>query len=209
MFGAATGERISQLLGRISGNIYVFWFLLTIPLLWLSYHFFILNAPGGLVFYWSGVFGVWFLFASLAITPMVRLFRNAPWNRWLVKRRRYIGVAAFAYCLLHTVYWFLKVTWTRVINSFVDPLVLFGWIGLFIMIAMAATSNDWSVRRMGINWKRLQRWVYLAVPLALLHWFMAERFHLKTVIVYGGILAIIAILRLAVRRRPKTGLKQQ
>jgi sulfoxide reductase heme-binding subunit YedZ len=36
--------------------------------------------------------------------------------------------------------------------------------------ALAATSMDYAVRRMGLWWKWLQRWTYAAAVLTLLHW---------------------------------------
>ncbi|MEZ5771863.1 MAG: hypothetical protein R3D61_09635 [Defluviimonas denitrificans] len=44
--------------------------------------------------------------------------------------------------------------------------ILVGWISFAIMIPLLLTSNDQSVRKMGTDWKRLQRWVYPAAMLA-------------------------------------------
>ena len=191
---------MGNMVERILRSYWLFWALLSLPFFWLVYDHFINHARGGKLFYWSGVYGVWLVLAALAITPLARMFRGAVWTRWLVQRRRHIGVAAFAYCALHVAYWLQRTPLVEILQSFVDPLVLFGWIGFFVYVAMAITSNDWSVRRMGGDWKRLQRWVYLATPLALLHWFMAEDFRWTTVIIYGGLLTVIMLLRLVVRR---------
>ncbi|MGR3762392.1 sulfite oxidase heme-binding subunit YedZ (plasmid) [Roseobacteraceae bacterium NS-SX3] len=184
---------------RLAGNVWLFWGLLTLPFLWLVFDRLVLRAPGGQFFYWTGVIGVWLLLASLAVTPLRRLSGGAGWSRWLMKRRRHIGVAAFGYSLVHTLDWMRQASPGEFLHSFIEPLVLFGWIGLAVFLAMAATSNDWSVRRMGPDWKRLQRWVYLAAPLTLLHWFMAEHYRIKTVAVYSGILGLIVLLRALAR----------
>lgn len=185
---------------RLFRNVWLFWIALSLPMVWLFYDFFINNARGGKLFYWSGVFGIWLALATLAITPLTRMFRGAGWTRWLLQRRRHIGVAAFIYSGLHVAYWLQRTSLVEIAQSFLDPLILFGWIGFLIYAAMSITSNDMSVRKMGTDWKRLQRWVYIATPLALLHWFMAENFNLTTVAIYSGVLVVIGLLRMMFKR---------
>lgn len=187
-------------LRQLLDNTWVFWALLTLPMVWIIYKRYVFHVPGGHLFYWTGVFGIWFLLASLAITPLKRIFKTAGWVRWLMRRRRYIGVAAFAYSAIHTLYWLQQAKLLQIFKSFLEPVVLIGWIGLFIFTAMAITSNDRSVRNMGPKWKRLQRWVYLAAPLAVWHWFMAEAYRLETVVIYGGLLCLILGLRMLPKR---------
>lgn len=185
-----------KIFNLILGSVWAFWVALTIPLMWLAYEFVIQRSGGGKLFYWSGVFSIWLILAALAVTPHIRLFRTAPWNRWLTVRRRHIGVAAFGYGILHTVYWMQQTTVQGILSSIFEMVTLVGWVALVIFLAMAVTSNDWSVRRMGTGWKTLQRWIYLAAPLALLHWFMAEGYRMKTVIIYGSILIVLMGYRL-------------
>ncbi|PWE32977.1 iron reductase [Maritimibacter sp. 55A14] len=193
---------MDQVFKKFRDNIFLLWLVLAVPLLWLAYEHLFNDMRRGMIFYWTGVFAVWFLLMGLAVTPVQRLFRGRAWPRWFLKRRRYIGVAAFGYTTIHTYIWLMQEPLRGVLLSFTEPLVLFGWIGLFIFAVMAATSNDWSVRRLGPGWKTLQRWVYLAAPLTLLHWFMAEKYRAETVIIYGGLFLIIVLLRLVIRRTP-------
>ena len=45
-----------------------------------------------------------------------------------------------------------------------------GAIGVLVLIALMATSNDYSLRRMGTRgWKKLQRWNYAAFALVAMH----------------------------------------
>ncbi|GAC1416498.1 MAG: hypothetical protein NVSMB62_06200 [Acidobacteriaceae bacterium] len=45
-----------------------------------------------------------------------------------------------------------------------------GLIATFVLIALFATSNDWSLRRLGTpKWKQLQRWNYLCFALSAAH----------------------------------------
>lgn len=191
---------VPKLLRQLLDNTWVFWALLALPMVWVIYKRYVFNVPGGHLFYWTGVFGVWFLLASLAITPLKHIFRTAGWVRWLQRRRRYIGLAAFAYSAIHTLYWLQQEKLLQILKGFLEPVILIGWIGFFIFTAMAVTSNDRSVRNMGPGWKRLQRWVYLAAPLTVWHWFMAEAYRFETVFIYGGLLSLILGLRVLLRR---------
>ncbi len=45
-----------------------------------------------------------------------------------------------------------------------------GLVATFVLLALFATSNDWSLRRLGTPaWKRLQRWNYLCFALSAAH----------------------------------------
>lgn len=54
---------------------------------------------------------------------------------------------------------------------------LTGWIAFFIFIPLAVTSTNYAVKKMGKNWKKLQRWVYLASVLTIVHWALINPKH--------------------------------
>lgn len=56
----------------------------------------------------TGEFAARFMIVSMMITPLMMLFKGASWPRWLMKRRRYLGVAAFGYALAHTVLYLVE-----------------------------------------------------------------------------------------------------
>tara|TARA_R110000868_G_scaffold8138_15_gene41981 strand:- start:258 stop:584 length:327 start_codon:yes stop_codon:yes gene_type:complete len=45
-----------------------------------------------------------------------------------------------------------------------------GWLAFLIFVPLAITSTDGWIRRLGSRWKTLQRFVYGAAVLTLLHW---------------------------------------
>jgi len=119
----------------------------------------------------TGEFSARFLIIAMILTPMRMLFPASTFWRWMMKRRRYFGVAAFAYAGLHTVLYLVDMGSLRAVLAEALALGIWtGWVALFVFVPLAATSNDWSVRRMGPTWKMLQRWVYLAAACTLLHW---------------------------------------
>ncbi len=112
---------------------------------------------------------------SMILTPMRMLFPGSGFWRWMMKRRRYFGVAAFAYAALHTVLYIIDMgTLKAVLGEALEFGIWTGWLAMFVFVPLAITSNDWSVRKMGPSWKRLQRWVYLAAVGTLLHWMFAH-----------------------------------
>lgn len=119
----------------------------------------------------TGEFSARFMIISMILTPMRMILPNSNFWRWMMKRRRYFGVAAFLYALLHTVLYIIDMgTLQAILGEALIFGIWTGWLALFIFLPLGLTSNDWSVRRMGRTWKSLQRWVYLAAVGTLLHW---------------------------------------
>jgi sulfoxide reductase heme-binding subunit YedZ len=118
----------------------------------------------------TGEFSVRFLVFSMIATPILMMFPKYKFPKWLVRNRRFFGVAAFAYALLHTVFYLYEIAFEQIMSEFFQVGIITGWIAFFIFVPMAITSNDYSVRVMKKNWKRLQRWVYLAAFMVLFHW---------------------------------------
>lgn len=119
----------------------------------------------------TGEFSARFLIIAMILTPMRMLFPGSGFWRWMMRRRRYFGVAAFVYAAFHTVLYILDMGGLQAILGEALSLGIWtGWLAFFIFVPLAITSNHWSVRRMGPAWKKLQRWVYVAAVGTLLHW---------------------------------------
>lgn len=116
-------------------------------------------------------FAARFMIVTIMITPLVMLFKGWRGPRWLMKRRRYLGVAAFVYALAHTALYLVDegaVAFTSVEIS--ELYIWSGWLAFLIFVPLAITSTDGWVRKLGPRWKILQRGVYGAAVLTLLHW---------------------------------------
>ena len=164
-------NRTTLLLRRLIDSPYLLWVLLALPGAVI-----IMRYATGATFYGevvlaTGDLSAKLLIATMAVTPLTLMFQGRPWVRWLLRRRRYLGVAAFGYAALHTVvYLFRKGTFGLVLAEGVEPGLLTGWIALAILVPLAITSNAAAVRRLRGLWKRLHRWVYLAAVLTFVHW---------------------------------------
>jgi sulfoxide reductase heme-binding subunit YedZ len=119
----------------------------------------------------TGEFAARFMIIAMMITPLMMLFRDASWPRWLMKRRRNLGVAAFFYALAHTVLYLIDEGAIAFTGGEVSKLYIWtGWIAFLIFVPLAVTSTDAWVRRLGRSWKKLQQFVYAAAILTLIHW---------------------------------------
>lgn len=119
----------------------------------------------------SGEWSARLIILALAVTPLARLFPGRPWAGWLLARRRGVGVAAFGYALLHLLFYLLEMQNLRDILAEAGALGIWtGWAALLLMVPLALTSNDRAMRLLKSGWKRLQRLVYPAALLTLIHW---------------------------------------
>lgn len=111
--------------------------------------------------------------------------------KWLLKNRRIIGIIAFFLALGHG---FLLVK-KRDFNFF-DPDTYWvyssGVLTFTIFTLLAITSNDWSIKRLKKNWKRLHTLTYVAMFLLTWHVWktMSDHWSHFTLISLVGMVAI-------------------
>ena len=117
----------------------------------------------------TGAWGIRILILSLAVTPLRRILDWAA----ILQLRRMVGVAAFVYLALHLCAYILdqKFDLARVAGEIVLRTYLtIGFVGLSLLTALAATSTDAMIKRLGgRRWRMLHRSVYLIGALAILH----------------------------------------
>jgi sulfoxide reductase heme-binding subunit YedZ len=123
----------------------------------------------------TGFISMLLFFATL--TPsLIGVFapklRGQNWSRFLLKYRRQIGVSAWVFGVIHG----SMVVYVRNLN-FLNPATALryaqGIALITIFTLLAITSNDWSVKFMKKNWKRLHRLTYLT--LFLLPWHIVDK----------------------------------
>ncbi len=159
-----------------------------------------------------GKVALWFLVGGLAITPARRVL-----GLNLIRFRRAVGLLAFFYVTLHLVAWFwldMTLLWAQAARDLVKrPYLVMGITAFLLMIPLALTSNDASIRRLRANWRRLHWLVYPAVALGGLHYL----WQMKVITPEGWIWAAVIVGLLAMRlpgvnrgvtrrvNRPRTG----
>ncbi|PSK88173.1 sulfoxide reductase heme-binding subunit YedZ [Limimaricola soesokkakensis] len=131
------------------------------------------------------------LVAGLAVTPLMKYTRVS-----LLKFRRAIGLLCFFFVLAHFSVWALLDVqsfgrvWADILKR---PYVTVGMIAFLGLIPLALTSNNWSVRRLGRNWRRLHQLVYGIAILGAVHYiWLAKGFQIEPLVYLGLILGLLA-----------------
>jgi sulfoxide reductase heme-binding subunit YedZ len=139
-----------------------------------------------------GLWALWLLIAGLCITPLQRL---TPLR--LIKLRRPIGVVAFFYVLVHFLTWLVldvQIPSQIVADIIKRPYVTVGMVALLLLLPLAVTSNNWSIRKLGARWRTVHKLVYPAVLLAGLHMVMqAKGFQLEPLVYLVSIAFLVAM----------------
>lgn len=142
-----------------------------------------------------GIWGLRFLIASLAITPL------AQFGLRLVKFRRALGQLGFFYILLHFVVWMaldLALRWNLIGAELVKrPFIVVGFAALVLLVPLALTSWNGAIRRMGAAaWKRLHRLAYAAILAGGVHFVMIGKVYTVESLVHLAIILGLLALRL-------------
>ena len=163
---------------RLLDNSFLLWILLAFPSAgFLAVLLAGTTGPNGepathFLLHPTGEFSARFMIIAMMLTPLTMLFPGSRFLGWMMRRRRYFGVAAFFYAAFHTLLYLADMASFRAILADLPHLGIWtGWLAFVIFIPLAVTSNDFYLRRLGPKrWKTLQRWVYVAAVATLLHW---------------------------------------
>lgn len=152
----------------------------------------------------TGEFSARFLIIAMMLTPLRMLFPGSGFLRWMMKRRRYFGMAAFFYALFHTVLYVIDMgSLQAMLGEFLAIGIWTGWLAMVIFVPLALTSTDSAVQKLGPRWKTLQRTVYIAAVATLLHWIFVHN-NLGPALAHFVPLAGLETYRLYRNSRPRT-----
>ncbi len=155
-----------------SWKTWILWILLALP------GVFMLTGDGepAKMLHPSGETSVRLMIVAMMIGPLADLLGQRGWLRWLLRHRRHIGVAAFAYAALHTLFYLRDMEWSLsdMLAEIDASGIWTGWLALLIMLLPALASNDAAMRLLRRNWKRVQQLAYGAAVLTLAHWILIE-----------------------------------
>ena len=195
-------DRVNNVVRKLPA--WVLYLLAPIPPAW----FFYLGMTGGLgvepikaLEHRLGELGLQVLLLTLSITPLRRF---AGLN--LIKFRRALGLIGFFYIALHLLVWL--VLDVRILSQILTdiakrPYITIGMVGFALMVPLAFTSNNWSVRKLGPRWRKLHKLFYIALPLGALHFVMLVKGIQLEPMLYLGTTLIL----LGMRQFPKQGRK--
>jgi sulfoxide reductase heme-binding subunit YedZ len=149
----------------------------------------------------TGYWALVFLLVTLAVTPLARVGRFAG----LIDVRRMLGVGACGYAVVHILLFVADQMFdlAKVATEIVLRLYLtIGFIALSGLIALAVTSTDAMVRRLGSRrWQRLHQLVYGIALLALIHFFQQTKADIWVPTFAAGLFVWLMGYRLLMRWR--------
>ncbi|KIC38218.1 sulfite oxidase [Ruegeria sp. ANG-R] len=186
-------QQLNQILRRIP--VWAVYVLGALPAPWLFY----LGVTGGLgvepieaLEHEFGELALQLLILGLAVSPL-RTFVGLN----LMKFRRAIGVLTFSYVALHLLVWLVldvqvpSEIWADIVKR---PYITVGMAAFVLLLPLAVTSNNWSVRRLGPRWRKLHKLIYPAALLGGLHYvILAKGFQFEPLVYLLIILGLLAL----------------
>lgn len=152
-----------------------------------------------------GLWAVRFLILTLVVSPMRELF-----GANFVRYRRALGLLCFYYAAMHfSTYLVLdqSLMFSAVLADIAKrPFIMLGMAAFTLLVPLAITSNGFSIRRLGKNWRRLHRLIYGVAISAGIHFALATKVISGEQYVYLGVIALLLSYRLfrpIVQRRRK------
>ncbi|MDE9450428.1 protein-methionine-sulfoxide reductase heme-binding subunit MsrQ [Aliiroseovarius sp. Z3] len=129
------------------------------------------------------------LILGLCVTPL-----RAVVGINLIRFRRAIGVLTFYFVSAHLLVWLvldvqiLSEIWKDILKR---PYITVGMGAFLLMVPLAITSNNWSVRKLGPTWRKLHRLVYPAVLLGGVHFIMVGKTWEIDALIYMVVIAML------------------
>ena len=195
-------DRINTTLRRIpTWAVYI---LCLLPVPWLLY----LGMTNGLgrepikaLEHELGEIALLLLIVGLCVTP---LRKYVGLN--LMKFRRAIGVLAFTYVALHLAVWVvldMSLLWQQMwADVWKRPYITIGMAGFILLLPLASTSNNLSVRKLGAaGWRKLHKLTYVAVLLGGIHYiWLVKGIQLEPILYMAAILGLLAMRAVEIRK---------
>jgi methionine sulfoxide reductase heme-binding subunit len=148
----------------------------------------------------TGDWAVRFLVITMALTPVQRIL-NYP---KIALVRRMLGVTAFSYAIVHFSLYIMNSKFdlgfvaSEIIHRFY---LTIGFLTLLGLSALAATSTDSAMRKLGGNWKKLHRIVYALGGLGLFHYFLQSKLDVTPATLLAGLFMLAMTIRIMISQR--------
>ena len=187
--------------GYLTNKVFVF-SIATLPFLRLFY--LALNDkltahPIEFIEHSTGFWSLTILLALLCLTPIRQIFKL---NKQ-IRLRRMLGLFVFFYAFLHVVtYLWLDYdfNYDEIAKDVIKhPRILVGFIAFILLIPLAATSNNASIKRLGASWLKLHSLVYLVAILAVTHFWMLVKRDIREPLIFAMVLFLLLGVRVYFR----------
>ena len=148
-----------------------------------------------------GEIAIQLLIIGLCISPLRRF---AGVN--LLKFRRAFGILAFVYVALHLLVWVvldMSLLWGQMwADIWKRPYISVGMVSFVLLVPLALTSNNRSVRALGAVWRKLHLLAYPAAILGAVHFVMVQKVWEAEPVIYLVVIVALVLLRLRPKAKP-------
>ena len=178
-------------------------------LIWNFFHDQLTANPIQYITFQTGKSALVLLVLALACTPLNTVFEL----KRVVGLRKTLGLYAFLYATLHFLtfvgldYQFDPELLKEAI--FKKRYALVGFAAFLSLLPLAITSTKGWMKRLGKNWKRLHRLIYLACLLAVIHFVWLVKSDVREPLAYGAVVLLLLALRLKTIRRTLVNLREK
>lgn len=134
----------------------------------------------------TGDWAVYFLLASLAVTPLRTIL---DWQK-IIPLRRMIGVAVACYAGIHLLLYVIdqKFDMLKVASEIVLRFYLtVGFVTFLGLLVLAITSTDRWISRLGRRWKKLHRLAFPLTVMALFHYYLQSKADVSAAVFVSGL----------------------
>lgn len=172
-----------------------------LPLLWVIIDFTFDNLgpdPIQTLHIRLGDWAMRFLWLTLLVTPVQTI------TKWpgMADYRQMLGLYAFFYATLHVIVYLLVdhgLMWQIIaVDILESSYIWFGLIAYLIIIALAISSPKWAKKRMGKQWKKLHRLIYIASLAVIIHYYWQLKGNMAEPLFYLIIIILLLAFRVAV-----------
>ena len=152
--------------------------------------------PAKAIVLFTGTWAFYFLLITLSVSPLKRLANQS----WLMTHRRMLGLFTLFYAITHLLSYFIFILGLD-FSSFGSELVKRPYIlltipAVILLIVLGATSTQAMMRRLGKNWVKLHKSIYLIAILAWLHVLLQVRSSYADAVLFSVLTALLLGVRL-------------
>ena len=178
-------------------------------LVWQGLHDDLTADPVKYITHFTGRTALIILFVTLCITPI----RRVTGCNGIVRLRRLVGLFSFFYAVIHLLIYLAfdrGFVFTELGEDIAKrPYITIGFTAWLMLLALAVTSPQAMLRRMGgKRWRALHRLVYVVPVLGVIHFTWAQKKDISLPLLYAAVLGAIYAIRLAMWARNRIGFGQ-
>ena len=184
---------------------YLLWLVLALPAAFILRSLAWENALPMDMLHPSGEMSVMLMLLAMLPGPLSEFFGHNRLIRLWLSARRSLGVAAFAYAVLHLAIYVIDMkSIPAMLGEITLPAIWTGWLALTLMVPAASISFEAAMRHLKRNWKRVQRIVYLAFAVSITHWLLLA-WEWQPAVIHAAPLVLAWTLRFVARTRSDVG----